>query len=90
MAPLLMMSEIPNPSDDGAQLMRLMSEHQRRIFGYIYTLVPDRHDAQDILQETSVVICKKFGQSGRILWRGRVRLLTGKCGGRGKSLRGRR
>jgi len=62
MAPLLMMSEIPSSSDDGAQLMRLMTEHQRRIFGYIYTLVPDRHDAQDILQETSVVICKKFGQ----------------------------
>jgi RNA polymerase sigma-70 factor (ECF subfamily) len=42
--------------------MRLMTGHQRRIFGYIYTLVPDRHDAQDILQETSVVICEKFDQ----------------------------
>jgi RNA polymerase sigma-70 factor (ECF subfamily) len=39
-----------------------MTGHQRRIFGYIYTLVPDRHDAQDILQETSVVICEKFDQ----------------------------
>lgn len=50
------------PPDRASQLMRLITEHQRRIFGYIYTLVPDRHDAQDILQETSVVICQKFDQ----------------------------
>lgn len=50
------------PPDRASQLMRLMTQHQRRIFGYIYTLVPDRHDAQDILQETSVVICEKFAQ----------------------------
>ena len=50
------------PPDRASQLMRLITEHQRRIFGYIYTLVPDRQDAQDILQETSVVICKKFDQ----------------------------
>src|SRR6187399_399399 len=46
--------------DRNKQLMRLMAQHQRRIFGYIYTLVPDRHDAEDILQETSMVICEKF------------------------------
>ncbi len=50
------------PPDRASQLMRLITEHQRRIFGYIYTLVPDRQDAQDILQETSVVICEKFDQ----------------------------
>ena len=42
--------------------MLLMTQHQRRIFGYIYTLVPFRHDAEDILQETSLVICEKFDQ----------------------------
>lgn len=40
--------------------MLLMTQHQRRIFSYIYTLVPDRHDAQDLLQETSLLICEKF------------------------------
>ena len=44
------------------QLMLLMTQHQRRIFSYIYTLVPSRMDADDILQETSLVICEKFGQ----------------------------
>ena len=41
-------------------LMGLMTRHQRQIFAYIYTLVPRRHDAEDLLQETSVVICEKF------------------------------
>jgi RNA polymerase sigma-70 factor (ECF subfamily) len=55
-------AEGPSSLDRSKQLMRLMTQHQRRIFGYIYTLVPDRHDAEDILQETSVVICEKFEQ----------------------------
>ena len=48
--------------DRNKQLMLLMTQHQRRIFGYIYTLVPNRTDAEDILQETSLVVCEKFGQ----------------------------
>ncbi len=46
--------------DRNKRLMLLMTQHQRRIFSYIYALVPDRHDAEDILQETSLVICEKF------------------------------
>ena len=42
------------------RLMTLMTRHQRQIFGYIYALVPDRHDAEDLLQETSLVICEQF------------------------------
>jgi len=40
----------------------LITQHQRRIFSYIYTLVPDRHSADDLLQETCLVICDKFDQ----------------------------
>src|SRR5438477_5573599 len=53
---------VPLSAEAQKQLMLLMTQHQRRIFGYIYTLVPDRHDAEDILQETSVVVCEKFEQ----------------------------
>lgn len=42
------------------ELMLLMTQHQRRIFGYIYTLLPHREAAEDVLQETSLVICEKF------------------------------
>jgi len=44
------------------RLVALMTRHQRQIFAYIYTLVPDRHDADDLLQETSVVVCEKFDE----------------------------
>ena len=53
---------LQHEADRSKQLMLLMTQHQRRIFSYIYTLVPDRHDAQDLLQETSLVICEKFNE----------------------------
>ena len=74
------------------QLMRLMTQHRRRIFSYIYTLVPYRADAEDLLQETSLVICEKFGQFqiGMTSRRGPAKSRIGKCGGRGRNLRGRK
>jgi RNA polymerase sigma-70 factor (ECF subfamily) len=51
-----------NEADSRKRLMALITRHQRQIFAYIYTLVPDRHDAEDLLQETSVVICEKFDE----------------------------
>jgi RNA polymerase sigma-70 factor, ECF subfamily len=51
-----------NETEKRKQLMSLMTQHQRRIFSYIYTLVPDRYDADDLLQDTSVVICEKFDE----------------------------
>jgi RNA polymerase sigma-70 factor (ECF subfamily) len=56
----VVMPDAPNETDRNKQLMLLMTQHQRRIFAYIYTLVPDRHHAEDLLQETSLVICEKF------------------------------
>ncbi len=41
-------------------LVPLLMRHERQIFAYIYTLVPNRHDAEDILQETSLTIYDKF------------------------------
>jgi RNA polymerase sigma-70 factor, ECF subfamily len=54
------MPEESDSLDANKRLMLLMTQHQRRIFSYIYMLVPDRHSAEDILQETSLVICEKF------------------------------
>jgi RNA polymerase sigma-70 factor (ECF subfamily) len=51
-----------NETEKRKQLMALITQHQRRIFSYIYTLVPDRYDAEDLLQDTSVVICEKFDE----------------------------
>jgi RNA polymerase sigma-70 factor, ECF subfamily len=49
-----------NETERRKQLVALLTQHQRRIFAYIYTLVPDRTDAEDLLQETHLVICEKF------------------------------
>src|SRR5436190_19336309 len=47
-------------ADSRKRLVGLLTRHQRQIFSYIYVLVPNRADAEDLLQETSVVICEKF------------------------------
>jgi RNA polymerase sigma-70 factor, ECF subfamily len=51
-----------NETERRKELVALMTQHQRRIFSYIYTLVPNRYDAEDLLQETSVIICEKFDE----------------------------
>ena len=44
------------------RLVALITRHQRQVFSYIYALVPNRYDAEDLLQETNVVICEKFNE----------------------------
>lgn len=51
--------QVPDP-DRSSELVQLMMKNQRRLFAYIYTLVPSRSDAEDILQEASLTICEKF------------------------------
>ena len=55
-----MTSERENETESRKRLMALMTRHQRQIFSYIFVLVPHRGDAEDILQETSLVICEQF------------------------------
>jgi RNA polymerase sigma-70 factor (ECF subfamily) len=57
-------SEIPTASaqeiESRTRLISLWTQNQRKVAGYIHALVPSRHDADDILQETSMVVCRKF------------------------------
>src|SRR3982751_882903 len=59
---VIMEADLPNETESRKRLMALMTRHQRQIFSYIFTLVPRRHDAEDLLQETSLVICEKFNE----------------------------
>jgi len=46
---------------DKSQLfLPLLLQNERRLFAYILTLLPHRADADDILQETSLVMWNKF------------------------------
>ena len=50
----------PAPQDLHRSLVPLLMRHERQIFGYIYTLIPHRQDAEDVLQETCLTIYDKF------------------------------
>src|SRR6186997_1615582 len=57
------MANESNPeAEKRKRLMTLMTRYQQRIYSYIFTLVPRRADADDLLQETSLVICEKFDE----------------------------
>ena len=42
-----------------AVFVELLTQHQRKLYGYIYTLVPNATDSDDLLQETNLVLWKK-------------------------------
>jgi RNA polymerase sigma-70 factor (ECF subfamily) len=46
----------------GEQFMTLYSGHQRRLYLYTMTLLPASVDAEDVLQETNLVLWRKFDQ----------------------------
>jgi RNA polymerase sigma-70 factor, ECF subfamily len=43
----------------------LLRQHQTQLFGYIYSLVRDLDDADDLFQQTSLVLWDKFDQFDR-------------------------
>jgi RNA polymerase sigma-70 factor (ECF subfamily) len=47
-------------ADRDELLVRLLLRHQDDLFRYIFCLLPNREDAQDVLQETSIAIYRKF------------------------------
>ena len=42
------------------QFLRLYAQHHKRIFAFIFSLVPKRSDAEDIMQQTSVALWDMF------------------------------
>ena len=50
--------------DKNRLFLRLFLQNQRRLYAYILTLLPNRADADDVLQETSLVMWDKFDADG--------------------------
>lgn len=65
--------------DRHAEFLRLYTKYQHRILSYIFILVPNRTDAEDLLQDTAVLLWEKFDQfeSGTdfVAWACRVAFL---------------
>ena len=50
----------PPASEKSKLFLRLFLQNERRLYAYILTLLPNRADADDVLQEASLVMWDKF------------------------------
>ena len=48
--------------DRTTEFVHLFAAHEREVFKYILTLLPDENSAQDVFQETSVTLWTKFDE----------------------------
>src|ERR1700733_14596654 len=58
-----MASQPPSTPDSKAsdgEMVKLFLQHQPRIFSFIVSLVPNRDDAEDLLQETGLTLHHRF------------------------------
>jgi RNA polymerase sigma-70 factor len=64
------------PDVDREEFARLFSRNARRIYGFIMTLVFSHHDAEEVFQNTSVVLWNKFSEfepgSNFFAWASRI------------------
>src|SRR4051794_29418130 len=44
------------------EFVRLLAQNQRRLFLYVLTLVPRWAEAEEIMQETNLVLWREFGK----------------------------
>ena len=68
---------VNEPSDlDREEFARLFSRNARRIYGFIMTLVFNHHDAEEVFQNTNVVLWNKFADfqpgSNFFAWASRI------------------
>jgi len=68
---------VNEPADiDREEFARLFSRNARRIYGFIMTLVFNHHDAEEVFQNTSVVLWNKFADfkpgSNFFAWASRI------------------
>jgi RNA polymerase sigma-70 factor (ECF subfamily) len=53
--------ESPSNADSrNEDFVRLIGAHQGRIYGFVFTLVPRRSEAEELVQQISVVLWRKF------------------------------
>lgn len=49
-------------SDNTEQFVQQLTENQNRLYGYVYSLLGDHSRAEDVLQETNLVLWRKIAE----------------------------
>jgi RNA polymerase sigma-70 factor, ECF subfamily len=49
-------------SDRNEVFVELLMLHRQKLYGFIYTFVPNPADAEDLLQQTSLILWQKFNE----------------------------
>jgi RNA polymerase sigma-70 factor (ECF subfamily) len=50
----------PQSPERYEQFLTLFTQHRERLFGYVFALMPNYQDAEDVFQKTSIVLWRKF------------------------------
>lgn len=50
------------PAERVDEFVRLLGQNQRRVFLYVMSLAPNVNEAEEIVQETNLVLWREFGQ----------------------------
>lgn len=50
------------PSNQSEQFVRSLTEHQNRIYGYVYSLLGDHTRAADVVQEVNLTLWRKISE----------------------------
>lgn len=48
------------PDDLQMKFLHVFTQHRNQLYSYIYSLLPNRDDAEDVFQRTSLILWKKF------------------------------
>lgn len=54
--------ESVDPASVSEEFLRLFLANQAYLFSFIFTMLPDWSDAEDVLQETSIILWRNFGE----------------------------
>lgn len=49
-------------ADKSERFVQQLTEHQTRLYGYVYSLLSDHSRAADVVQETNLVLWRKLGE----------------------------
>src|SRR5581483_6701705 len=56
----------PGTQPGAAEFAGHLRQHQARLYGYIHSLVGDLNDADDLFQQTTLVLWKNFSSTTRV------------------------